>query len=542
MKKILLSIGALALTFAVNAQTFFSESFDSSIPGTWTIVDVDNHTSSSSQSAYASWAWNSGAEDASSSSWYNNSGLGPTDDWLITPQITVPATGTNYLFFFGASHEANFLEEYEVLISTTGASTTDFTNNELSVNNEPLAGTDHAIDISSYNGQNIYIAFHHTSDDESMLHIDDVVCTTLLNSDMKIDGIAIDNRIEGNKTFTITCRNYGATTVNAFDLDWDFSGSGSTTENITGLSLTTNQTHDVVVNVNSVAANLGQTFNADITTSDDDNANNTATDDFDIFEPIPNFTGTSSTGTAYDLHTALSNGQAIVLDFMASWCGPCQSSTPELSELVENNGSGNGNIESYAITVESTDNSAALNALNWNGGFYSYPKFPYDNSSYATSTAFQYGFYNTDHGLNSGSIPFFVMICPNTSDPGNSTIVKSDVGFSAGMFGGYQTALDACPSATNGAGIIADKLVSDLTIYPNPSVINTNVQFNVNYASNVEVQVVNMLGQVVYTNSLGTVQGQQIVQIETADLEGGMYLVNINVNGEIISERITVAK
>lgn len=548
MKKLLLSAALVVAGISANAQTFFGpETFDASIPGTWTIIDVDGFTSVTSQSAYASWAWNSNSMDASSSSWYDNSGTGPTDDWLITPQITVPGSGTNNLTFWAESHEANYLEEYEVLLSTTGTNTGDFTNTLLTVVDEPDAGTNHSIDISAYNGMNIYIAFHHTSNDESILHIDDVECATLAANDLELTNISVDSRIEGNKTFDIEVTNNGSSTVTAFDLDWDFDGSGTTTENVTGLNLTTGQTYNVQVNVNGVTAGLGKTFNADITTTDDVMGNNTMSDDFDFFVPIPQFTGTSSTGTPYDLHAALAGGQAIILDFMASWCGPCQSSTPELSQLVENNGSGQDNLEAYAISIESTDDDAVLNGLNWNGGYYAYPKFAYDNSTYNTSTAFQYGYYNTDHGLGSGGIPFFIMICPNKTDPGNSTIVESSVGFSSGMFSAYQTALDNCPSADNtggggGSGLIESSAISELNVFPNPAQTETNVQFNVNYASNVTIEVVNMLGQKVFANNLGTVNGYQTINISTTDLEGGTYLVNINVGGDVISERLTVVR
>jgi len=60
-----------------NAQ-LISESFDTAIPATYTIIDVDGLTSTSGQSADASFSWGGG--EALSSSWYDNNGTGPTDD------------------------------------------------------------------------------------------------------------------------------------------------------------------------------------------------------------------------------------------------------------------------------------------------------------------------------------------------------------------------------------------------------------------------------------------------------------------------------
>lgn len=175
MKKITLLLFTLLLSvtsWRASGQ-IFSETFDTSIPATWTIIDVDNFTSTTAQAAWASWAWHSTGR-ACSSSWYDNLGTGPTNDWLISPAITIPGTGDFRLVFDGTSYEATFLEEYEVLLSTTGTTTSSFTTNLLTVVNEPFALTNHVINLPALAGQTIYIAFHHTSMDESMLQIDNV--------------------------------------------------------------------------------------------------------------------------------------------------------------------------------------------------------------------------------------------------------------------------------------------------------------------------------------------------------------------------------
>lgn len=535
MKKLLLSVAACGLIFAAGAQSFFSESFDTEIPNTWTILDEDGLTSTSGQSAYASWAWNGNSEMASSTSWYDNNGTGPTDDWLITPQIAVPASGVQYLTFYGQSNEANFLEEYEVLVSTTGLATADFTDNILSVTDEAEAGTVHSIDISTYNGQNIYIAFRHTSNDESLLSIDDVDCSTVPPNDLELTSIDVDSGLEGDRTFTITVTNTGTTVATAFDVEWSWDGGAATTENVTGVNLALGQSEDIIVPINGIPTGQGD-FVATITTTDDIAANNTLTETFAFYPPVPQYVSDDSYGNEFDLHARLASGQAIVLDFMASWCGPCESSTPEISEFIENNGSGAENVEALAITVESTDNASVLNGLNWNGGFYSYPKFPYTSAN-----NFQYFHYAANHGFNSGGgIPFFVMICPNTADPENSTIVRDDVGYGAGMFGAYQTALDNCPSAT--AKVIEENLDVSLNVYPNPATSVLNVDFTLVNKSSASVEVVNGLGQIVATQDLGQVSGEQSTSINVASLESGMYIVKVKtVDGET-TRRVSVVK
>ena len=70
----------------------------------------------------------------------------------------------------------------------------------------------------------------------------------------------------------------------------------------------------------------------------------------------------------------------------------------------------------------------------------------------------------------------------------------------------------------------------------------TNVQFNLTEAANVTVEVFNVYGQIVFSDNMGEVNGLQNVEVSTADLESGMYIVNINVNGNVLSKRVSVVK
>jgi len=93
-----------------------------------------------------------------------------------------------------------------------------------------------------------------------------------------------------------------------------------------------------------------------------------------------------------------------------------------------------------------------------------------------------------------------------------------------------------------GVGVEENANLSDLTVYPNPATDAANVSLTLTEASNVTLNVVNTLGQTVYTNDLGSVNGEQNIKINTTDLESGMYLVNVSVNGVVSTERISVTK
>jgi len=230
-----------------------------------------------------------------------------------------------------------------------------------------------------------------------------------------------------------------------------------------------------------------------------------------------------------------------LLDFMASWCGPCESSTPEISEWIQNNGSGSGKVQALAITTEPNDDNATLAALNWNGGFYHYPKFAYVGGV----NDVQYNHYATMN--NSNGIPLFVLICPNVNDPGHSEIIQMSAGYGAGMFltGAYNTALNGCATATyvDDSGVESvDKKETSVSIYPNPVSDDANINIVLVENSTLSINIVNALGQTVYNNEMSNVNGMQNLVVSTTDLNAGMYFVNVTINGTTTTNRITVSK
>ncbi len=131
------------------------------------------------------------------------------DDYLITPQVSVVDQSTDRLTFYARNRSASFIEEFNVLVSTTGTNVGDFSIT-LAANVAPPAGvwTQYQYDLSAYEGQNIYIAFQAISTNQWELYIDDVT-------------------VDGNPSCVdptmLTATNITATSV---DLGWtDASGS-----------------------------------------------------------------------------------------------------------------------------------------------------------------------------------------------------------------------------------------------------------------------------------------------------------------------------
>ena len=468
MKRLLL-IAIVAILSFNNAQAqIFSEDFNAGIPATFTLTDVDAVPAHANVSAFTGSfvaGTLTGQDCAGSTSWLNP--VGTTDDWMATPAITIPFSASPISLQFDAiAQDPNYPDGVEVYVSTTGATPADFTSPALyntTASGEATPWTTRSIDLTSYAGQTIYIAFRNNSNDKFILGIDNIIVSELLNDNAELVSAEIDAVIAGNRTVDIAIKNIGANNITSLNLEWDFNGGATNPVNITGINLTTGQTHTETVSLGTLSIGGPYSFNSIVTLVNGNTDPDSINTDFTIVEMIPNWTMTDSYGNSITLHDELAQGKMVVLDFMASWCTPCASSTPELNTMyVNHTTNGMDNLNVFGITIESTDNTTVINNLGWGG---TYPKFPFTATNYD-----QYNHYESTLGLGSGGIPFFIMICPNKTDPGNSTIIQSDVGFSSGLFNSsYETKFGACPSADNTSTTTAiNDINSNLSIYPNP--------------------------------------------------------------------------
>ena len=199
MKKRLLLAGLLFGTLAANAQTtVFSENFNESdgnfanVTG-FTQFNLDGNTNNDEIADYfdPNYTWTllsyTDTPDnyfAASSSYFTT--VDQADRWLITPAInlTTYSGQAATLTFDVASGNPDYLESYEILVSSTGSAIADFTaapvltvTDEISVNDETGAFSTRTVNISSSVGKTIYIAFRHRSTDEYLLFLDNIKVT-----------------------------------------------------------------------------------------------------------------------------------------------------------------------------------------------------------------------------------------------------------------------------------------------------------------------------------------------------------------------------
>lgn len=209
-------------------EIIISEDFEAynngQLPTGWTQVDVDGGYCTQFARNSTWQVYNYGAANAHSGvkvamNHYNDAGLA-NDDWLILPQQDL--TGQILLTYWAASQDANYLDDYEVRVSTTGTQPANFTQLIQDFNSVPTTWAQHTHDLSAYAGAPFYIAFHYNSVDEFVLKIDDLVLETIAAGTVgTITGlVSDDNSNDPISGVSVALIGGGTTTTNASGIFW----------------------------------------------------------------------------------------------------------------------------------------------------------------------------------------------------------------------------------------------------------------------------------------------------------------------------------
>jgi hypothetical protein len=204
MKKLLLTVFALASIMGAKAQIIFQEDFDGvsgptaggagtySFPAGWSLFNIDALAPNASV-AYVNEAWerredfsfNAADSAAFSTSWYTPAGT--SNDWMFTPAISIPAN--TVLSWNAVTYDAAYPDGYEVRIMTVAPNAGNLLSSSIllqSIAAENTTWTTRTQSLSAYAGQTVYIAFRNNSTDKFLLLIDDVKVEVNVNFDAQL--------------------------------------------------------------------------------------------------------------------------------------------------------------------------------------------------------------------------------------------------------------------------------------------------------------------------------------------------------------------
>lgn len=179
MKKLLTLVAMLlALTFVGKAQNLLEAGFENGYPEGWSYVN--NSTSEEPED----WTIYIGPSHSGAHAMYSLSAEIEPDNWLITPAITLPQTGTYQLSFWVRAYAAGYpAEHYGIYVSTSDDPTDVEAYQLLPGTSEVTLDTtlwrNEVHSLNAYLGQTIYLAIRHFNcTDQAYLIVDDFTVGT----------------------------------------------------------------------------------------------------------------------------------------------------------------------------------------------------------------------------------------------------------------------------------------------------------------------------------------------------------------------------
>ncbi|MCR4737503.1 MAG: T9SS type A sorting domain-containing protein [Bacteroidales bacterium] len=87
---------------------------------------------------------------------------------------------------------------------------------------------------------------------------------------------------------------------------------------------------------------------------------------------------------------------------------------------------------------------------------------------------------------------------------------------------------------------IADNTLEGMKLYPNPATDNLSVAISSNEHASADLSIVNLMGQVVYSENVALNEGNNLLNVSVSNLTPGVYMINIRTNKGTSTQKLIV--
>ena len=229
------------------------------------------------------------------------------------------------------------------------------------------------------------------------------------------------------------------------------------------------------------------------------------------------FTAKDINGNTFNLFTKLNEGKYVLLDFMFTNCGPCQTTAPKLHEAFMTYGANSPSAQIYFVSINRDDNNAVMHA--WETTYMSAtgPTYPLGISGTEGSATGGPQSFITLYGIN--AFPTMILIAPD------STILEQDI-WPISTAADFATFFAPHGINPNPAGINNVVINNNLSVYPSPAKDQLTINFIGNKLNG--VRLIDMLGNVVLNQNFD--KAQQSKTLDIANLSTGIYFAEVRIN------------
>jgi thiol-disulfide isomerase/thioredoxin len=251
---------------------------------------------------------------------------------------------------------------------------------------------------------------------------------------------------------------------------------------------------------------------------------------YNVGDVVSDFTVTDVHGVTHVLSDYTNAGKWVFLDFFFVTCGPCQATVPFFSEFHEKYGCNAGDI--VMISIDSGDDDAAVLSFE---------------TTYSMSTGFNPApaASGTEGGGNAVVADFGIVAYPTYCIIGADMKLKNGDVWPVSSMADFETALTAAgltPTEMACAANVEENLASlnNVSVYPNPATTSANISVNLEETSEVTVNVYNMVGAVVLSETFNGSNGANMFTLNTNSLDNGQYIVNISLGENVATTQVSL--